>query len=193
MNEHFCSKGFDSIVKFTVFDNYCFLDFNDWKIAESFVAMYNGMTINGQNCSVSIKKSPNRPRPPPVRENFRENEAPFRPAKDFHRSFDGRKPYNSRTISITGVDFAEITERDLFELCRTKGFVRQVEIRNRIGLIQFETQEDAENAVRVLHCLKYGNYVLNVEKVPDLPLNLPKVSIPLTIMDEKFLSDNKRL
>lgn len=145
-----------------------------------------------------------RPEPPVERSyGYRQSDYPQRnyPQRDYEsRSYtpreDRRKEYSrdgrsskdlhSRTIQISGYK-PPITRRIIWEDFHTYGYIKQIEVRENIALIQFETPDDAFNAIKQIESKDniVRNTRIGVELISDRPLNIPSFYIPLIVEDEK--------
>ncbi|EAX95439.1 hypothetical protein TVAG_243270 [Trichomonas vaginalis G3] len=231
MRDHFSQHGFTDFQKFTCYPSFGFVDFKTYEQAKNFIAVYNGMTINGLKISASFSKSrkpsDKPPRPsrdetysPPRREyrdsgrdsgydnrDYRRDseESRYNDRRDWDSSYDRRSPdygrdsydrrgdhrdkyYSNRetkTVTVRGNPLT-LSERDLFnEFSKIDCFIRQVEIRGPVAYIAFDSYGDSRAAVNKMDNVTIKGCHIRVDYTDDIPLNLPKMGIPLIALEEK--------
>ncbi|EAY19545.1 hypothetical protein TVAG_136760 [Trichomonas vaginalis G3] len=113
--------------------------------------------------------------------------------KDFSR--DGIRPSKdspSRTILIYGYR-APLTRRMVWDDFRSFGYIKQIEIRETTAYVQFETPDDALNAIKQMEAKDniVRNTRISIELTQDRPLNLPTFVIPLIVEDDKNSESSK--
>jgi len=114
-----------------------------------------------------------------------EYQAQYPPKESFDRKRGNSETDSSRritkTIKVVGYNPATVTKRQIFEDFRSCGYIKQIEIKDNIGFIQFDTEKDAETAQRIKN--GYRNE-LTVDFVANRPLNIPRFEIPLIISEK---------
>jgi hypothetical protein len=160
IQEYLDNQGFEDFTRFQAFDDYCIVRFSKPDRALAFSTAFNGRAVNGKILEAYIVPQSGAAtqtvRPPRIA---------------------------SHTISVKGYPPELLTDRNLWDhFCRV-GFIRQIECRGDTGFIQFDTEDDAQNAFEDMDDATVGDAVIRVNVVPDMLLNLPNVVIPLAIED----------
>lgn len=109
------------------------------------------------------------------------------------RPSDHRDKYHSssrestKTVIVRGIDkLHTLTERDLFnEFIKVDCFIRQVEVRGPVAYISFDTYGDARIAVNKMNNANIKGCHIRVDYTEDIPLNLPRIGIPLIAVEDK--------
>ena len=175
MSDFFSSHGYSDYLKITFYSMYCFLSFESKSRAESFISHFNGMRHDNYTLNASWGKLSSHERRNSYRDRYDSPDDCYRP-----RQHDYNTSIRSKTIMVTGYPRHLFTERQLFKDFYKVGFVRQVQIINVAGYIQFDTEEDAIKAIREKE-RRDRNYSMRIEMVDDIPLNLPKLGIRVII------------
>ena len=183
MNDYFQRNGVN-FYQLTLHDGFAFIVFTSMDQAQRFIHDFDQRQINGTTLKVQLGRGQlDRQRENRERERERERER-FIPRPD-DRRFEPRRRYVTKTIAIKGYPYDLLTERRLFNDFYPTGFIRQVEVKDGIGYIAFDTEDDANNAMYEKHgrWMENGLFRLSIEFVEDRPMNLPKLGIPLVIQD----------
>lgn len=179
MADYFTRKGFDSFTRIQIFDSDCYVTFPNRTEATEFINAFDGRRVNGQIISATIRHLP-------------EN--------DFSRSSSSRyatlnddRRIRSRTISVKGYPASKLTDRNLYNDFWKSGYLKQIEISNGIGYLQFDTPEDAETAIQKNDQMYISGSRISVEMIPDRALNVPNILVPLVIADkdDRFVRDER--
>lgn len=93
-------------------------------------------------------------------------------------------PIKSRTIMISGYSKDNLSDRTLFNDFWRAGIIRHLEcnIEELKGYIEFDTADEANDAIEM--CSK-RNDKLKAQIIKDRPLGLPKVLVPLVVLDDE--------
>ena len=120
------------------------------------------------------------PPPPPSHHPYMREELPPPPRRD---KYYGRDELYSRTLIVKGYSLP-ITKRDVWNDFKTFGYLKQIEVRDTNVYLQYDTNDDAYNAM--MQARKHDSPLnkLIVELIPDRPLNIPRFVIPLVVEDD---------
>ncbi|KAH0789942.1 hypothetical protein GPJ56_006444 [Histomonas meleagridis] len=162
MLENFVRSGFDDYEHFDVFSNYCFIYFNSISRAKEFVSAFNNTQTRHGPVEVFIYDFP---------QNSQNRYEPGR--------------MHSKTISVKNYPYELLHDRNIWNDFRETGFIRQIEVRGYTAYVQFDTEEDAMNAVRVMRGRRIRGVPIDVELIPDRILNLPNIVVPLIVAEDK--------
>lgn len=173
----FASKGFTNIRKLTLYDNFGFVLFDDGRTADDFIRVFDGIRVNG--CTLSVQ---HQHKSKPARESSRDFRPPI--SRDPPRSYN-RPRVHSKTISVRGIPENLLTERKLFNEFYSTGFIRQVEVKDGVGYILFDTENDAARAIDTMDRHKVDMFTVYLDSVEDRPMNLPRLGIPLIVQEQK--------
>jgi RNA recognition motif-containing protein len=165
-------SGFVGYTGFQLYDDFCFVTFPEYSVAQRFVSQVDGVRVNGYTVSASIVPDRSRDSPTP-REPRRDDPSP-RPRP--------RGP-RSKTVAIKNYPVDYLGDRNLWHDFRDLGFIRQIEVRRSTGYIQFDSESDALNAVDHMDGRRLNGSRITVELIPDRILNLPNVVVPLIVAD----------
>lgn len=181
MADYFTHKGFDSFIRIQIFDSDCYVTFPNRVEAEEFVNAFDGRRVNGQNIRAMIRYLPNN-----------DYGRTSTPPKRYLTSKDGRR-IRSRTISVKGYPASKLTDRNLYNDFWKSGYLKQIEISNGVGYLQFDTPEDAEAAIQKNDQMYIEGSRITVEMIPDRALNVPNILVPLVIADkdDRFIRDDR--
>jgi RNA recognition motif-containing protein len=168
MQRYIESKGFHDYTRFVIFDDYAMITFDTEEIARTFVEHFDGTVINDRSISASIPgtgrnspyespEPPRRPRPPRIA---------------------------SHTVSITGYPSHSLTDRRLWHDFSKLGFIREIECQNNVGYIEYDTEDDAYNAMKEMDEATVEHVSIQVTMIPDRVLNKPDIYIPLARVDK---------
>ena len=176
MNDYFKRNNIN-FYQLTLHDGFAFIVFTSMDQAQRFIRDFDGRTINGHTLRVQLGRG--------QLDRQRENRERFMQRGD-DRRFDSRRRYMTKTIAIRGYPYDLLTERRLFNDFYSSGFIRQVEVKEGIGYIAFDTEEDASNAIYEKNGMRIENGIrISIESVEDRPMNLPKLGVPLVIQEVK--------
>jgi RNA recognition motif-containing protein len=80
-----------------------------------------------------------------------------------------------------------LNDRALYNDFYAVGYLKQVEVDKTagIGYLQFDTEEDAQNAVRKNDGMRIEGARVKVELIPDRALNVPNLLVPLVVADKE--------
>ena len=174
MGEIFKRQGFN-FHKLTLHDGFAFIVFTSMDQAQRFIREFDGRTINGINLRVQLGRGQLD------RQRERDNFAP----RNDDRRYENRRRLSTKTIAIRGYPFDLLNDRRLFNDFYSTGFIRQVEVKDGVGYIAFDSEEDASRAYAEKNGTRVDNVRITIESVEDRPMNLPKLGIPLVIQEQK--------
>ncbi|OHS98819.1 hypothetical protein TRFO_01886 [Tritrichomonas foetus] len=179
MAEYFTRKGFNTFTDVQVFDSDCYVTFPNRAEAEEFANAFDGRRVNNQAIRAIIRYLP---------EDLRPSEAP--PKR--YPSVDERR-IRSRTICVKGYPLSKLTDRNLYHDFWKSGYLKQIEISNGVGYLQFDTPDDAETAILKNDQMCISGSRITVEMIPDRALNVPNVLVPLVIADkdDRIIRDDR--
>lgn len=182
MADYFTHKGFDSFTRIQIFEADCYVTFPNRAEAEEFASAFDGRRVNGQIIRAIIRYLPDDDIGRPA----------ATPPKRYPASNDDRR-LRSRTISVKGYPISKLTDRNLYNDFWKSGYLKQIEICNGIGYLQFDTPEDAETAIQKNDQMYIGGSRITVEMIPDRALNVPNILVPLVIADkdDRFVRDDR--
>jgi RNA recognition motif-containing protein len=154
-------NGFMDYTGFQLYEDYCFITFPEFSIAQRFVETMNGIRTNGCKLSARIVSERSQPR-------WEEPSPRPRP-----------RGVRSKTVAVRNYPAVYLGDRNLWNDFRETGFIRQIEVRRPTGYIQFDSEEDAIHAVEEMDGKRLNGSRITVEMIPDRILNLPNVVVQL--------------
>ena len=94
-----------------------------------------------------------------------------------------REKFHSRTLLVKGYP-AHVAKRDVWNDFKSFGYLKQIEVRENIVYLQYDTEDDAINAL--MKSAKHDSPLVkyHIELIPDRPLNIPRFVIPLVVEDD---------
>ena len=92
-----------------------------------------------------------------------------------------REDERTRTIRVSGYPKETLSDRTLFNDFWKAGIIRHMECRGGDGFLEFNSEEEASEAIKM--CSDRSD--LKAEYIPNRVLGLPKILIPLVVLDEK--------
>jgi hypothetical protein len=93
--------------------------------------------------------------------------------------FTPREEIHSRTLLIRGYP-VNVPKRNVWDDFKSFGYLKQIEIKDSLVYVQYETEDDADNAVS-----KAPRNILSIEQIPDRPLNIPRFVVPLVVEEDR--------
>jgi hypothetical protein len=160
------NNGFTDYTGFQLYEDYVFVTFPEYAVAQQFVEKIDGVRANGYKLNARI-----------VPERLRER------GRDDHSPRPRGRPIRSKTVAVQNYPPEYLGDRNLWNDFREVGFIRQIEVRRATGYIQFDSEADAFRAVEEMDGRRLSGSRITVELIPDRILNLPNVVVPL-IMPE---------
>ena len=187
-------NGLKSYINYQNHNNFCYFSFDSLQSAQEVFNFLSKNPFNQKLLKVNLSNLPNNNKTEqniykknylPYNKNniYKDNKYLINPSK-----FENIDPKFSRTIEIKGYPSNILTRRKLFEDFRSCGYIKQIEIKENIGFIQFDTIDDAKTAQLTKNGFREG---IIVDFIPDRPLNLPKFEINLIISERNNNSDNR--
>ena len=171
MIETFVRNGFDDYGHFEVYSDYCFIYFDTNSRAREFTSLFNNYQTRYGPIEAYIYTSP----------------------PDLPREYIYRYEPNiihSRTVAVKNYPYEILRERNIWDDFRETGFIRQIEVRGYTAYIQFDAEEDALNAIRIMRGRRIRGIPIDVDLIPDRILNLPNIVVPLIVADERPTEKN---
>jgi hypothetical protein len=101
------------------------------------------------------------------------------------RSPEDREKIRSRTVAVRGYPPSYLNDRTLYSDFYPLGYLKQIEINRGVGYLQFDTEDDAENAVNKNDGMRIEGSRVTVELIPDRALNVPNLLVPLQIVEKE--------
>jgi hypothetical protein len=169
IDSFFANEGFHTYSRMALFDDRFFLTFDVRRDAEAFVDTFNRTRVSGYILTAEIDRHPPdelvrlaHPQPSP-------------------------EPIRSRTVAVYGYPSNYLNDRALYNDFYGVGYLKQIEIDKSagIGYLQFDTEEDASNAVRKNDGMRIEGARVKVELIPDRALNVPNLLVPLIVADKE--------
>ncbi|OHT12679.1 hypothetical protein TRFO_17526 [Tritrichomonas foetus] len=171
MIDLFQAKQFDDYSKLYLYNDRCVLCFKSYSRANAFIDYFDGYRIGPVRISVTMERFDDRI-DHPMERNLRPRSPPRLPR------------FHSKTVHVKNYPIEELTDRNIWNDFRTSGFIRQIETRGSTAYIQYDTEEDAVNAIKKMNGIHILGKKILVELIPDRILNLPNVVVPLIITDK---------
>lgn len=177
MVDLFQSKGFDDYLKFYVYKDHCDILFKSYSRAQDFIDYFDNYHINSIHISASMSKNKINQY---IDVDFKKS------SNDNHGKIQSRIPkIHSKTVAVKNYPIDELTDRNIWNDFRTTGFIRQIETRGSTAYIQYDTEDDALDAIDSMDGVFILGSRISVELIPDRILNLPDVVVPLIIADKQ--------
>jgi hypothetical protein len=167
IDSFFANEGYHTYSRMAVFDDCFFLVFAARRDAEDFVAAFHRARVDGYLLAAEVDRHP----PDEIAR------APY--------PHSPPEPLRSRTVAVRGYPPAYLTDRNLYTDFYPLGYLKQVEVDRAagIGYLQFDTEEDALNAIRKNDGMRIEGARVAVELIPDRALNVPNLLVPLVVTD----------